>query len=309
MRKAFIEELTKLAKKDKNVWLLTGDLGFSVFDDFQKNFPKQYLNVGVAEQNLISIAAGLAMSGKKVFAYSITTFLTMRPFEQIRNDICYQNLPVTLIGTGSAFSYNTAGCTHFALEDLSLMRILPNMTVTAPGDAYEVKSLVRAAYKHQGPVYMCITKNGEPIVHNKNTNIIFGKAVKVADGNDAAILVCGRQLSNTLTAANILREQGIKCRVLSFHTLKPLDMAEIKKAAKETKGLITVEENLLAGGFGSAVAEVLADNKITKPLVRMGIPDEFPKGVGSQDYFLERYNLTANGIAGSVKKILKLTSR
>src|SRR3989344_1980677 len=257
MRTAFVEEITKLAEKDKNVWLLTGDLGFSVFDDFQKKFPKQYLNVGVAEQDLISIAAGLAMSGKKIFAYSISTFVTMRPLEQIRNDLCYQDLPVYLIGGGSTFSYSTFGCTHFPLEDLGLMRILPNMAVAAPGDPLEVRALVR-----------------------------------------------GRQLPNALTAASILREQGIKCRVLSFHTMKPLDKAAIINAAKETKGLITIEEHFKNGGLGTAVAETLAREGLSVPLVNIGIDDEFPKGSGSQEYFLKKYGLTPEGILGAVVKIL-----
>ena len=304
MRTAFIEEVTKLAEKNKNVWLLTGDLGFSVFDDFQKKFLKRYLNVGVAEQNLISIAAGLAMSGKKVFVYSISTFLTMRPFEQIRNDICYQNLPVCLVGGGSTFSYSTAGCTHFPLEDLGLMRMLPNMAVGVPGDSHEVRALIKAAYRRSGPTYIRIAKKGEPVVHAKDDRIIFGKAVKVSDGNDASILVCGRQLPNALAAASILKKTNIKCRVLSFHTIKPLDIATIVKAARETKGLITVEEHLLSGGFGSAVVEVLADKKIFVPLARIGITDEFPKKVGNQEYFLKRYKLTPHGIANMVKEVL-----
>ena|SRR3989338_1744655 len=304
MRTAFVEEITKLAEKDKNVWLLTGDLGFSVFDDFQKKFPKQYLNVGVAEQDLISIAAGLAMSGKKVFAYSISTFVTMRPLEQIRNDLCYQDLPVYLIGGGSTFSYSTFGCTHFPLEDLGLMRILPNMAVAAPGDPLEVRALIRDVYKRNSPAYIRIAKKGEPVVHNKDDKIILGKAFKMIDGRDVAILVCGRQLPNALTAASILREQGIKCRVLSFHTMKPLDKAAIINAAKETKGLITIEEHFKNGGLGTAVAETLAREGLSVPLVNIGIDDEFPKGSGSQEYFLKKYGLTPEGILGAVVKIL-----
>src|SRR3989344_4708472 len=235
MRVAFVEEITKLAEKDKNVWLLTGDLGFSVFDDFQKKFPEQYLNVGVAEQDLISIAAGLAMSGKKVFAYSISTFMTMRPLEQIRNDLCYQDLPVYLIGGGSTFNYSTFGCTHFTLEDLGLMRILPNMAVAAPGDSLEVRALIRDVYKRNSPAYIRIAKKGEPVIHAPNDVISLGRASKICDGKDISVLVSGRQLANALTVVETLKKDNINCRLLSFHTIKPLDRRAIIKAAEGRK--------------------------------------------------------------------------
>lgn len=304
MRLAFIDELTRLAAEDKNTWLITGDLGFMVFENFRDRFPEQYLNVGVAEQNLMSVAAGLAMSGKKVFTYSISTFATMRPYEQIRNDICYQNLPVCIIGGGSTFSYSTFGCTHFPLEDLGIMRILPNMAVMAPGDPHEVRALVRGAYNRNGPSYIRIAKRGEPTVHNSESEIVLGKASRLVDGDDVSIFVCGRQLPNAIVAADILREKGINCRVLSFHTVKPLDVEAIIEAAEITKRIVTVEEHLLAGGFGSAVAEIISDKRLDSSLVRIGIPDEFPDKVGSQDYFLKRYGLTVDGIVDSVKGII-----
>ena len=244
------------------------------------------------------------MSDKKVFAYSISTFASMRPYEQIRNDICYQNLPVFIIGGGSAFSYSTFGCTHFALEDIGLMRMLPNMAVMAPGDPIEVSMLVREAYLRNGPAYIRIAKRGEPAVHAPDALIRLGESVEVRAGNDASILVCGRQLPNAVTAASSLAKLGIECRVLSFHTVKPLDKKAIAKAARETKGIVTVQEHFLAGGFGSAVAEFLADEIINIPFVRLGISDEFPRGVGSQDYFLQRYRLTPDGIADTVKRLL-----
>lgn len=305
MRLAFIDELTRLASKDKNVWLVTADLGFLVFENFRDNFPGQFLNVGVAEQNLMSVSAGLAMSGKKVFAYSISTFASMRPYEQIRNDICYQNLPVCIVGGGSTFSYSTFGCTHSPFEDIGLMRMLPNMTVLVPGDPIEVQSLVRGVYNNQRPAYIRIAKRGEPVVHSPDSLIVLGKAVEVRPGYDVSILVCGRQLPNAVMAASALSELGIQARVLSFHTVKPLDKEAILKAAKETRAIVTVEEHFLAGGFGSAIAEFLSDEKIDTPLTRIGISDEFPKGSGSQEYFLKQYRLTADGIVETVKDSLK----
>lgn len=309
MRTAFVEEIIKLAEKDKNVWLLTGDLGFSVFDNFQKKFPDQYLNAGVAEQNLISIAAGLAMSGKKVFVYSISTFMTMRPLEQIRNDLCYQNLPVYLIGGGSTFSYSTFGCTHFALEDLGLMRILPNMAVMAPGDPLEVRALVQGMYQLNSPAYIRIAKKGEPIIHAPGDVIFLGKASKICDGKDVSILVCTRQLSNASLAVSVLKKNNINCRLLSFHTIKPLDEQAIIKAAKETGGIITVEEHFKKGGLGTAVAETLALEGLSVPLVNIGIDDEFPRGSGSQEYFLKKYGLSSEGIVKAVNKILGRRNR
>jgi len=303
MRPTFIGEVTRLASLDKNIWLLTADLGFSVFEDFRDRFPDQYLNVGVAEQNLMSVAAGLAMSGKKVFAYSISTFASMRAYEQIRNDICYQNLPVFIIGGGSTFSYSTFGCTHSSLEDISLMRMMPNMVVAVPGDPVEVQALVREVCLGGSPAYIRIAKRGEPMVHALDALIRLGEAVEVRAGNDASILVCGRQLPNAVMAASSLSKLGIECRVLSFHTVKPLDKKAIAKAARETKRIVTVEEHFLAGGFGSAVAEFLADGMINVPFVRLGISDEFPRGVGSQDYFLQRYRLTPDGIADAVRQL------
>ena len=303
MRPAFVGEVTRLASLDKNIWLLTADLGFSVFEDFRDRFPDQYLNVGVAEQNLMSVAAGLAMSGKKVFAYSISTFASMRAYEQIRNDICYQNLPVFIVGGGSTFSYSTFGCTHSPLEDVGLMRMMPNMVVAVPGDPVEVQALVRELYLGGSPAYIRIAKRGEPTVHALDALIRLGEAVEVRAGNDVSILVCGRQLPNAVTAASSLSKLGIECRVLSFHTVKPLDKKAIVKAARETKGIMTVEEHFLAGGFGSAVAEFLADEMINVPFVRLGISDEFPRGVGSQDYFLQRYRLTPDGIAGIARQL------
>lgn len=304
MRTAFVNEITKLAQKDKNVWLVTGDLGFTVFEDFKTKFPDQFLNTGVAEQNLVSIAAGLAMTGKKVFVYSITTFISMRPFEQIRNDICYQNLPVCLIGGGSSFSYSTFGCTHFPLEDVGIMRTLPNLAIVVPGDPIEVSALINDAYKRKGPTYIRLAKRGELVVHKQNTKISLGQAIRLTNGKDVSILASGRQLPNAMAAHLILKKEGIDSRILSFHTVKPIDKKAIIKSAKETKGVVTVEEHFLNNGFGTAVAEVLSDNRLSAPLIRIGVPDEFPSGVGSQEYFLARYRLTPQGIVSAVKKIL-----
>lgn len=304
MRTAFIQTISELVAKDKNVWLVTGDLGFSVFEDFKERFPDQYLNVGVAEQNMMGVSAGLALAGKKVFAYSITTFASMRAYEQIRNDICYQNLPVFVIGGGSTFSYSTFGCTHMPFEDLAILRALPNMAVTSPGDPHEVRELIGALYERGKPGYMRIAKRGEPTVHISGSRVELGKMSELHAGNNATIIVTGRQLPNALEAAELLTKQGIATKVLSAHTIKPIDEQAILKAAQETKAIITVEEHSIIGGLGGAVAEVLARHGAVLPLTMLGITDEFTKGVGMQEYFLERYHLTPTGIAQAVQAAL-----
>jgi transketolase len=303
MRLAFVQTLIKLAEKDKNVWLVTGDLGFSVFEGFKERFPEQYLNVGVAEQNLIGTAAGLALAGKRPFVYSITTFATMRPYEQIRNDVCYQNLPVVIIGGGSTFSYSTFGCTHMPFEDFALMRVLPHMAVLSPGDPLEVRELIHRAYERGGPAYMRIAKKGEPAVHQKGVSIELGKSVEVRAGTDASIIVTGRQLPSALAAAELLQKKGVNVRVLSMHTIKPLDEEAIVRAAEETGAMVTCEEHSIIGGLGSAVAEVLMRRGVALPFATIGVTDEFPNGVGSQDFFLKQYGLTPEGIAERVRSI------
>lgn len=304
MRTAFVDTITELAAQDKDVWLVTGDLGYSVFEPFMERFPDQYLNVGVAEQDLIGVCAGLALAGKRPFAYSISTFASMRAFEQVRNDICYQNLPVTVVGGGSTFSYSTYGCTHFPLEDLSLMRTLPNMRVTCPGDPAEVRALVRASYENPGPLYMRIAKKGEPTLHGESDTVRLGEASLMRDGNDVAIISTGRSLAAASLAADALGKEGIQARVLSMHTIKPLDEGAVIAAANETKGLVIIEEHSRIGGLGSAVSEVLTRTGKTARVMHLAVPDEFPSGVGSQEYFLRRYGLDAQGVVDASKEIL-----
>lgn len=302
MRTAFIKTLTALAEKDKNVWLVTGDLGFSVFENFIERFPKQYLNVGVAEQNLIGVSAGLALSGKRPFAYSISTFASMRAVEQVRNDLCYQNLPVAIIGGGSTFSYPTFGGTHMPMEDIAIMRALPNMTVLCPGDPLEVEALLKSMHKLRGPSYMRMAKKGEPVIHSKKSSIVLGKIAVMEKGEDVAIIAIGRVLPNACAAGGLLKKSGVSTEVISCHTVKPLDARGLLAACKGKRVIAVCEEHHEIGGLGSAVAELLAKNGIAARLLSLSIPDEFPSGVGSEQYFLERYHLTPEGIARAVAK-------
>jgi len=303
MRQAFVKAILEAAKKDKRIVLLTGDLGFSVLEEFQKRFPKRFFNVGVAEQNMIGVAAGLALSGKKVFVYSIIPFVTLRCFEQVRNDICYQNLNVKLVGVGEGFSYGVLGMTHFSLEDIGAMRNLINMTVICPGDPVETELAVKQSVNFPGPLYLRLGKSGEPIVYSKQPDFEIGKGIIVKEGRDIAIIATGNMLYNGKQAAEKLQENGISVRLISMHTIKPIDKEIILRAAKETKAIFTVEEHNIIGGLGSAVAEILAESGSNVLFKRIAVPDNLIKDIGSQNYLREKFGLTAEAITKFIFEI------
>jgi transketolase len=303
MRQTFVKAILEVAKKDKRIVLLTGDLGFSVLEEFQKKFPKRFFNVGVAEQNMIGVAAGLALSGKKVFVYSIIPFVTLRCLEQVRNDICYQNLNVKLVGVGEGFSYGVLGMTHFSLEDIGAMRNLINMTVICPGDPVETELAVKQSVNFPGPLYLRIGKSGEPIVHSKQPDFEIGKGIIVKEGRDIAIIATGNMLYNGKQAAEKLQESGVSVRLISMHTIKPIDKEIILRAAKETKAIFTIEEHNIIGGLGSAVAEILAESGSNVLFKRIAVPDNLIKDIGSQNYLREKFGLTAEAITKFILKI------
>lgn len=254
---------------------------------------------------MVAMAAGLALTGRKVYAYSIIPFATMRPFEYVRNDICYQNLNVKIIGVGAGFSYSLYGSTHHGIEDISVMRTLPNMTVVCPGDPLEVEKATLASLKHKGPMYLRLGKAGEPILHKNLKGFKIGKAVEMMPGKDAAIIATSNILGEAIEAGKLLKRQNIRTRVISMHTIKPIDKQIIIKAAKETKVIITLEEHNIIGGLGSAVAEVLAENHHRVKFKRLGVPDEYPHVIGSQKYLRKKYGLTAPQVAKTIIHALK----
>ena len=300
MRTAFIKTLEELAKVDGNIFLIVGDLGFGVTNDFEKNYPKQFLNAGVAEQNMSGIAAGMALSGKTVITYSIANFPTIRPLEQIRNDICYHNANVKIVAVGGGFCYGALGPTHFATEDLAVMRALPNLTILAPGDPWEASAATEAMIKYNGPVYLRLGRAGEPNVHNGPVKFEIGKALLIKEGNDVTIIAIGGMVYNSLKAAEELGKTGLSVRVISIGSLKPIDFTCVLKAANQTKAIVTVEEHSVIGGLGSAVAEILSEENINIPFKRLGVPSEFTERVGDQEWFLSKYNLDKIGIFNSV---------
>lgn len=259
MRNTFIETLCTLAAEDERIWLVCGDLGFSVLEVFATRFPKRYLNAGVSEQNMTGLAAGLASTGKVVFTYSIANFPVMRCLEQIRNDVCYHNANVKIVAVGGGLAYGPQGYTHHGIEDLAVTRVLPNMTVIAPGDPVETRMATRALLHRNGPGYLRLGKAKEPLVHTTEPAFEIGKAIELRRGSDLTLISTGGMLESTVQAAEQLKPKGITARVLSMHTVQPLDTEAVVRAAKETGAIITLEEHG-AGGLGSAVAETIAES-------------------------------------------------
>lgn len=309
MRTAFIRTLVDLARGDERVFLLVGDLGFHVVEPFAQEFPDRFINIGVAEQNMTGIATGLALSGKIVFTYSIANFPTLRCLEQIRNDVCYHNANVKIVCIGGGLAYGALGMTHHATEDLAIMRALPNMTVVAPGDITETMLATQAIVEWPGPCYLRLTKPDGTVTPQAASNFQIGKAIMVRDGSDVTLIATGGMLYNTVQAAEQLEGQRIQARVLSMHTLKPLDAEAVLAAARETSAIITVEEHSIIGGLGSAVAEVLADSSnLTIAFKRVGINDLFCPQVGSQEYLRKAHSLSVEGIVNAVQSLMKVES-
>lgn len=304
MRTAFMSELTRLAEEDPRVVFVTGDLGFGVVEDFQRSFPDQFVNAGVAEQNMTGLAAGLASCGRIVFTYSIANFPTIRALEQVRNDVCYHDLDVKIVAIGGGTAYGSLGYSHHAIEDLAIMRALPNMKVVAPGDPVEVRAATRALAGMPGPAYLRLGRAGEPTVNAEDVHFEVGKAIRVRPGSDVTVISTGGMLTAALEAARLCAEADIDVRVLSMHTVKPLDVDAIAQAVRETRLIVSLEEHSLAGGLGGAIAEAMADNNLVARLLRLGLPSEPTYVVGSNEYLLEHYGLTPEAIARRVGETL-----
>lgn len=305
MRNAFAAEVTQAARADTSVVMLSGDIGNKLFDDFKRHAPERFFNCGVAEQNMIGVAAGMAMSGMRPVAYTITPFITYRCYEQIRVDLCYHNQPVVIVGVGSGLGYASLGGTHHSCEDIAALRALPHMAVLCPGDPHEVGPALREALKWNGPSYIRLGKKGEPKVHQNQPALTLGKATVVKNGTHVTLLSTGTILPVAMNAANKLEARGISTEVVSFHTVKPLDLEILKDRFAKRAVVATIEEHSLLGGFGSAVAEWLVDQAPQKArLVRFGTPDEFFHEAGEQDHAREKFGLTDEHIASRVASLI-----
>ncbi len=292
MRTAFIQQLIEEARKNEKIFLLTGDLGFSVLEPFIKEFPNRYINVGVAEQNMTGVAAGLAMDGWTVFTYSIANFPTLRCIEQIRYDVCYHNLNVKIVSVGAGYSYASLGASHHATEDIGMMRTIPNIVVSSPGDPIEARMATSKISAHVGPCYLRLGKAGEALVHNEENQLIveglkIGQGVEVFNGSNVAVLACGSILKY---ASDYIKENKLDYGLFSFPFVKPIDKDLLIRIAKKYTKIITIEEHQKSGGFGSVILEayndLLEESKIeTFPVVkRIAIQDAFNSVAGSQDF-------------------------
>lgn len=306
MRDRFVKTLIDIAKKDSNVHLVTGDLGFGVLKPFWEQLPSQFTNVGIAEQNMTSFAAGMALEGKTVFTYSIGNFPTLRCIEQIRNDCAYHNANVKIVCVGGGFVYGPLGMSHHATEDLAIMRALPDVTVMAPGDLVEAECATRAIYEQNGTCYLRLGRGGEKQVHEVIEQFQIGKAIKIKNGKKIAIFSTGAILDEVMIVNEKLNESEIYPSIYSFPTVKPIDKATIEECAKEYDLIVTVEEHNIIGGFGSAVSEVIGNLSGTRAKVLLiGIQDKYSSIVGSQEFLRDYYGLSANKILDNIMDNLR----
>ncbi len=348
MRKLFIQKLVELASIDPNIYLIAGDLGFSVIEPFKEKFPDRFINAGISEQNMIGVAAGLALASKKVFVYSIIPFVTMRCFEQIRVDLCYQNLPVCLVGVGAGFAYGAMGSTHHAIEDVAIMRALPNMTVVVPGSNSELSNLLEQINDLRSPVYIRLSKNEEKILYPSRTarpavpaeattsegwecalsaciegspigrpeEVIFdaeiklGQAIELIPSNKNLILASGDILSVALDVCKKLRDLGIDIGLFSIPTIKPLNFDFINSRCNSLESIFTIEDHSIIGGLGEVVAMHLCQNIEKKILLKtFALPDRYCHEIGSRDYLRDKVGLSESNIFSEIFKIVKFNER
>jgi transketolase len=303
-REVYGKVLVSLSETNKNIVVLTADLMRSnKTGDFARAYPKRFFNFGIAEQNMMAAAAGLAVSGKIPFVTTFAVFASLRCCEQVRTDIAYPKLNVRIISTHSGLSMGNGGTTHHSTEDIAIMRSMANMTVIVPADANECAKALIESIEYPGPVYMRLGRGAEPIVYKTDYDFKIGRAVTVMDGKDVTIIACGITVMAAIKAARRLTQEGINTRIIDMHTIKPLDTGIVIKAAKETGIIITAEEHNIIGGLGGAVAETLADAGLGIKFKRLGLPDIYSV-IGAPDDLYERYGIDQNGIYNAVKSLI-----
>lgn len=303
-RNVFGNALVELARKAPEVVGLAADLaGSNKMDLFQAEYPERFFNVGIAEANMMGVAAGLALEGRVPFVSTFAAFASMRAHEQVRTDIAYPNLPVKIIATMAGLSGGAAGPTHQGMEDLGVMRMMPGMTVLAPSDPYQLAELVELAYEIPGPVYIRMGRGDDPVIYDDARGLTLGRAIEARSGTEATIIACGPLVNEALKAAEDLANSGVSVRVLDMHTIRPLDRDAVIRAARQTRAIVTVEDHLVFGGLGSAVAEVVAEAGIATPVLRLGIPDVFSI-IGPPAELYRHHGYDAAGIRSSLEALL-----
>ncbi|MBI4687074.1 MAG: 1-deoxy-D-xylulose-5-phosphate synthase [Nitrospirae bacterium] len=300
MRAAFFNTLEELYHQNEETVVLTADLGFKLFDNIKSRCSERFYDVGIAEANMVGLAAGLALSGKNVYCYSIIPFLIMRAFEQIRIDVAYHNLNVKLVGVGGGFTYGFEGITHFGLEDLALMRSLPNMTIVIPADPFEASCIARLSQEVKGPLYIRLGRSGDPFVHDRQPDFKIGKAITISEGSDIAIFATGNMVYTGRQVSEMLKQRGVSASLYNMHTLKPLDTEIINHAASLHDGIFSLEEHNINGGLGSAISEVLAETRYNGIFRRIGITEMPRTSVGDSDFLRQHYGLTPEKIYNTI---------
>lgn len=302
MRDSFVRALTELVADDPDIVLLSGDIGFGVLTDFMTRYPDNYLNAGVAEQNMAAVACGMAMAGARTYTYSIANFPTLRCLEQLRNDVCYHRANVTTVAVGGGFSYGQLGMSHFATEDIAVLRALPEMTVVAPSDPWQAYALTYQLHERGGPVYLRLDKGQAGLPEGV---VELGKVRQVRDGGDAVIFATGGILSEAIAAADMLKDEGLSIRVVDVHTIKPLDVEGICAAARACPCVATLEEHNVIGGLGAAVAEACLEGGVAvRRFRRIGLGDCYPDVVGDQAFLRARYGLDRHAVAQNLRLML-----
>lgn len=305
MRKAFNEELLSAARRDRRIHMILADIGYGEIEPFAAEFPDRFINCGVAEQNMTGVACGVAMEGNIAITYSIANFPTLRCLEQIRNDVCYHHANVKIVIIGGGMAYGPLGISHHSTEDLAIMRALPNMVCIAPADLYEARSAVHAMLAYDGPVYYRCGYKGEKNIHSGPVAFEIGKSLRVSDGADLAILFTGTIGYACKLAAEALQKRGVGVRLVSMHTVKPIDREAIVAAAHDCGAILTVEEHNLCGGFGSAAAEVLMDAGAGGiRFRRLALPDVNVSKIGSQEWLRTQYGMDVSGIVRAAEGVL-----
>jgi transketolase len=307
MRENCLKMVYELAKQDERVVFVGSDLGVGVLSEFKKEVPSRFFMEGVSEQNLVGLAAGMAMEGRVVYLNTIATFLSRRCYEQVAVDLCLHNVNVRLIANGGGVVYAPLGPTHLAIEDVAIMRALPNMTIVAPADAPEMIRFMKVSVEYPGPIYIRVAKGHDPVVTTDAGPFVIGKAVPMRDGNEVLIATTGVGLQVSLAAAEKLATAGVKAAVLHFPTIKPLDTEALHAATERAAVIVSVEEHTIIGGLGSAIAEDLAESDLLqgRRFKRFGIPDVFPSVYGDQNGMMRKYGVSADNVAEQVQTLLE----
>ncbi|MFF5296399.1 transketolase family protein [Paractinoplanes globisporus] len=307
MRNRFFAELAAAAVANPDIVLITADIGFGAVEEFVSRCPDQFVNAGVAEQNMTGLATGMALAGARVFTYSIANFPTLRCLEQIRNDVAYHHADVTVVAVGGGLAYGALGMSHHATEDLAIMRSIPGLAVAAPGDAVETSAVMGELLANGGPAYLRLGKSGEPDVHPRQMRLCRGESIPIrSGGGQLAVFSTGAILDATLKAADLLAQAGVRADVRSFPWLDPLDTVAVQDAANRYDTIVTVEEHSITGGLGSAVAEILAELPGSAPLIRVALPARFSSLVGDQDHLRRAHGLDPAAISARVLEQLEV---